>query len=81
MGKASLRDEITAALPSRARRKWEEDLDHKLLEELTAIRDDWMAGRLGAGVTRTGLSKAIARTLSGRGIPTSAQTVARWLDR
>lgn len=82
MAKAiSLRDEITAALPSRARRKWEEDLDAAVLAELEEIRHDWRSGRLGAGVTRSGLSKAVAKTLVSRGITATAQTVARWLER
>lgn len=82
MAKAlSLRDEVASAIPTRARRKWEDDLDPAVVAELEEIRADWASGKLGAGVTRTGISKAIARTLNGRGIPVSANTVFRWLDR
>jgi hypothetical protein len=77
----SLRDEVASSIPSRARRKWEDDLDPAVVAELEEIRADWIAGRLGPGVTRTGLSKAIAKTLQGRGIQASANTVVRWLDR
>jgi hypothetical protein len=82
MAKAiSLREEVTAALPSRARRKWEDDLDPAVLAELEELRSDWAAGRLGVGVTRSGLAKAIVKTLANRGTPSSAITVSRWLDR
>lgn len=77
----SLRDEITAALPSRARRKWEEDLAPDVRAELEELRADWAGGRLGNGVTKSGLARAIAKTLAGRGISASVHTVIRWLER
>jgi hypothetical protein len=82
MAKAiSLREEITAAIPSRARRKWDDDLEPTVRAELEEIRADWAAGRLGGDVTKTGLAGSIAKALSKRGTPVSADTVVRWLDR
>jgi hypothetical protein len=82
MAKAiTLREEIKAALPSRSRRKWEDDIDPSVLAELEELRSDWAAGKLGVGVTKSGLAKAIVKTLANRGTPASAITVSRWLDR
>lgn len=76
---ATLRDEIRANLPVRARRTFAGSLPAELRAELEEIREDWRAGRMGP-VTKTGLGKSIATTLAGRGITCHSLTVVRWLD-
>lgn len=75
----SLLEEVRANLPARVRRTWITSLPDDLRVELEAIRSDWQAGRLG-DVTKSGLGKAIAVTLAGRGVPCHQLTVTRWLD-
>lgn len=76
----SIRDQIINHLPSRARPHWETSLPADVLQDLEEVRADFKAGRLGPRVTKTGLSRAIAKTLADRGIGGSQTTVARWLD-
>lgn len=76
----SLRDQIASHLPSRVHLHWEQRLPADVREELEEIKADYQAGRLGPSVTKTGLAKAISKTLADRGIGGSQTTVARWLD-
>jgi hypothetical protein len=76
----SIRDQIITHLPSGARPHWEASLPADVLQGLEEVRADFKAGRLGPRVTKTGLSRAIAKTLADRGIGGSQTTVARWLD-
>lgn len=76
----TLLEEVRANLPTVRRRRWVDTVPAETLTELEAIRDDWRAGRLGPGVTKTGLGKAICATLVARGIPCHALTVVRWLE-
>ena len=70
--------DVLANLPRRQRRDFASTLPPDLLAELEVIRADFRAGRLVA--TKTGLGKAIAISLAGRGIEYHPITVSRWLD-
>jgi len=76
----SLLEQVRSFLPSRPRLRWEDSLPAEVRDELTAIRADWVAGKFGASVTKTGLGVAIAKSLAARGLPGSSHTVVRWLD-
>ena len=75
----SISEQLLAHLPANRRPHWEDGLPADIRAELEAIKADYVAGRYGGTATRTGLSIAIAKTLSARGLPGSAHTVARWL--
>jgi hypothetical protein len=75
----SLLEEVQANLPTRVRRTFASSLPADLLAELETIRADWQAGRLG-DVTKTGLGKAVAAALAGRGLKYHTLTVVRWLE-
>ena len=77
----SIRDQVRSLIPSRVRLQWETHLPDDVRKELEELRADFLSGKLGPGVTKTGLARAIARTMEARSLPGSLHTVARWLDR
>jgi hypothetical protein len=78
MAKPVLLDEVLANLPRRTRQSFADVLPPEILAELDEIRSEFRAGRITA--SKTGLAKAIAKTLSDRGISAHSSTVTRWLD-
>jgi hypothetical protein len=76
----SLLEQVRSYLPARSRVRWEESLPAEVRAELAAIKADWVAGKFGANVTKTGLGMAIAKSLAARDLPGSSHTVVRWLD-
>jgi len=77
----SVRDQVRSLIPSRVHLRWESHLPADVRTELDELRRDFLAGKLGPGVSKTGLAKAIYKTMQARGLPGSMHTVARWLDR
>jgi|GEM_PF-3893797 len=78
MAKPGLLDDVLKNLPRRTRQSFADVLPPEILKELEEIRSEFHAGRISA--TKTGLAKAIAKTLSDRGISAHSSTVTRWLD-
>ena len=76
----SFLEQVRSYLPSRSRLRWEESLPAAVRAELSAIRADWVSGKFGPSVTKTGLGMAIAKSLAARDLPGSSHTVVRWLD-
>lgn len=76
----SFLEQVRSFLPSHSRLRWEESLPADVRDELSAIKADWLAGKFGANVTKTGLGMAIAKSLAARDLPGSSHTVVRWLD-
>lgn len=76
--RSTLADDVLANLPRRSRRDFASGIPSDVLSELEQIRTDFLAGKLAA--TKTGLGKAISRTLAARGIDYHPVTVSRWLD-
>ena len=78
-----LRIAVLQNLPARTRTTWEATVPPDLLEELTAIKADFYAGKLidhlGKPVTRTGLAKSISISLANLGHRFHPITVSRWL--
>lgn len=79
MAKRSLMDDIRQHLPRKGVAPWFTTIDADLQAELESIRADFHAGRLGPGVTKTGLSHAVAKSLQQRGIQIGHSGVQRWL--
>lgn len=78
MAKRVLLDEVLANLPQRTRQSFADVLPPEILKELEEIRSEFRAGRITA--TKTGLGKAISKSLATRGINAHQGTVTRWLD-
>ena len=78
MAKPVLLDEVLANLPRRTRTSFAGTLPADILAEVEEIRSEFLAGRIKA--TKTGLGRAIAKSLAGRGINAHQSTVTRWLD-
>lgn len=78
MAKPVLLDDVLANLPQRTRTSFADVLPPEILAELEEIRSEFRAGRITA--TKTGLGKAIAKSLATRGINAHQTTVTRWLD-
>ncbi len=77
----SIAEQLLAHLPTSRRPHWEDSLPADVLQDLEAIKADWIAGRYAGIASRTGLSQAIAQTLAERGLTGCPHTVARWLER
>ena len=78
MAKPVLLDDVLANLPQRTRQSFADVLPPEILKELEEIRSEFRAGRITA--TKTGLGKAISKSLATRGINAHQGTVTRWLD-
>ena len=78
MAKPVLLDDVLANLPQRTRTSFADVLPPEILAELEEIRSEFRAGRITA--TKTGLGKAISKSLATRGINAHQGTVTRWLD-
>ena len=78
MAKPVLLDDVLANLPQRTRTSFADVLPPEILAELEEIRSEFRAGRISA--TKTGLGKAISKSLATRGINAHQGTVTRWLD-
>ena len=78
MAKPVLLDDVLANLPQRTRTSFADVLPPEILAELEEIRSEFRAGRIAA--TKTGLGKAISKSLATRGINAHQGTVTRWLD-
>lgn len=78
MAKPGLLEDVLTNLPRRTRQSFADVLPPEILKELEEIRSEFRAGRISA--TKTGLAKAIAKTLADRGINAHSSTVTRWLD-
>lgn len=78
--KSALLDEIMSHVPRKGTVPWHETLPADLLEELVAIRSSFLAGRMGANVTKTGLARAISKSLESRGVSIGPAGVQRWLE-
>ena len=78
MAKPVLLDDVLANLPQRTRTSFADVLPPEILAELEEIRSEFSAGRITA--TKTGLGKAISKSLATRGINAHQGTVTRWLD-
>ena len=76
----SFLEQVRSFLPSHSRLRWEESLPEDVRAELSAIKADWLAGKFGVHVTKSGLGIAIAKSLTARDLPGSSHTVVRWLD-
>ena len=78
MAKPGLLDDVLTNLPRRTRQSFADVLPPEILAELEEIRSEFRAGRISA--TKTGLGKAISKSLATRGINAHQGTVTRWLD-
>ena len=78
MAKPGLLDDVLTNLPRRTRQSFADVLPPEILAELEEIRSEFRAGRITA--TKTGLGKAISKSLATRGINAHQGTVTRWLD-
>lgn len=78
MAKPVLLDDVLANLPQRTRTSFADVLPPEILAELEEIRSEFRAGRITA--TKTGLGKAISKSLATRGINAHQGTVTRWID-
>ena len=78
--KRALLDDVLAHIPRKGLVPWFETIEPALAEELTEIRANFLAGRLGPGVTKTGLARAISKSLEGRGVAIGHAGVTRWLE-
>jgi hypothetical protein len=78
MATLGLLEDVLTNLPRRTRQSFSDVLPPEILAELVEIRSEFRAGRISA--TKTGLAKAIAKTLADRGISAHSSTVTRWLD-
>lgn len=79
MAKRLLMDEVRELLPRKGIQPWFLTIDKELQTELEGIRDDFHAGKMGPGVTKTGLSHAISKALQQRGLEIGHAGVMRWL--
>jgi len=77
---AALLDDIMANIPRKGTVPWFEAIDNDLRIELDAIRTNFHAGRMGPGVTKTGLARAISKSLESRGVQIGHAGVMRWLE-
>lgn len=77
---ADLLNDVVANLPGKPKRTWEAAIPPELMAELVEIREQFWSGTLPGNPTRTGLSKAVARSLASRGIQCHSVTVSRWLE-
>ena len=77
---AALLDDIMANIPRKGTVPWFEAIDNDLRIELDAIRTNYHAGRMGPGVTKTGLARAISKSLESRGVQIGHAGVMRWLE-
>jgi hypothetical protein len=78
MAKPVLLDEVLANLPRRTRQSFADVLPPDILAEVEEIRSEFRAGRINC--SKTGLGKAISKSLASRGINAHQGTVTRWLD-
>lgn len=76
----TLLEEVRALLPKKGQKPWHERTDPELRKELEAIKADFLAGKMGPGVTKTGLSTALAKSLKDRGMEIGFSGVQRWLQ-
>lgn len=82
-GKADgLRNLIADNLPKRSRPRWEDRIPSDVMDVLIAVRDDFLAGKLGEGVTKTGLATSIHKSLRDEcAIDVCHHTVVRWIEK
>ena len=78
MAKPGLLEDVLTNLPRRTRQSFADVLPPEILAELEEIHSEFRAGRITA--TKTGLGKAISKSLASRGINAHQGTVTRWLD-
>lgn len=76
----TLLEEVRALLPKKGQVPWHQRVDPALREELETIKADFLAGKMGSGVTKTGLSTALAKSLLERGIQIGTSGVQQWLQ-
>jgi hypothetical protein len=77
---AALLDDIMANIPRKGTVPWFEAIDNDIRIELDTIRTNFHAGRMGPGVTKTGLARAISKSLEPRGVQIGHAGVMRWLE-
>jgi len=76
----SLRDDVLANIPRKGFEPWHKSLPSDIRQEVEQLRADFHAGRLGAGVTKTGLSHTLAKALRDRGVLIGHAGVRKWIE-
>ena len=81
MGKPrnSLLEDVVANLPRKGQAPWHTMIPPELLEELEALRRQFLAGEI-PRATKTGFAAAIAKSLKTRGVEIGHRGVESWLN-